>query len=145
MRDHGNMDATHAPNPHRAIPWSRASDLIRLRPVFADVALAVLIAAISLPQVASHDSLRNSAAAYLAETALIAPLAWRRRHPAGVFAIVWAAGSGLMLSGQQMVVADLAVLVALYTVATRCPPRIASTAAFATELSVVILVRPGAS
>lgn len=118
------------------------------RPVLADALLAGLVAALSIPQVATHHDLRGSVVAWLAEAVFTAPLAWRRRYPAGVFVIIWAAGtglllSGLLLSGRELVVADLAVLVALYTVATRCQPRIVAAAATATELGVVILVYAG--
>ncbi len=70
---------------------------------------------------------------------LTVPLLWRRRYPVVVFAIVFAVSvvqwsAGLRLDG------DVALLIALYTVASLRPPRTAAAAAAALEIGLAVAV-----
>lgn len=70
--------------------------------------------------------------------ALVAPLAWRRRAPVVVFAVCFALALTLWAL-RAATLGDLAMLVALYTVAAHRPFRIALAAAVALEVGAVLL------
>jgi hypothetical protein len=53
---------------------------------------------------------------------LVVPLAWRRWYPLAVFAAV-SVGAALQWLFARGRLVDLALLIALYTVASRCPVR----------------------
>ncbi|MGV9315684.1 sensor histidine kinase [Streptomyces sp. NPDC003691] len=82
--------------------------------------------------------------AYLVTLLTAVPLLWRRRSPAGALAGVFAASAGYGAAfdgpGQPL---PYAALVALYTVAALCPPRVrlgtAAAAAAAAVFSVAVL------
>jgi signal transduction histidine kinase len=69
--------------------------------------------------------------------ALVLPLVWRRRQPTVVFAVAALAGLAQWVVGLQRA-ADLALLVALYTVAAREDRRRALTAAAVLEIGVLL-------
>ncbi|MBE1566296.1 sensor histidine kinase [Nonomuraea africana] len=78
-------------------------------------------------------------AGYLAlSTALLVPLFWRGSHPRVVFAIVSLISFFQWLAAVDAFPANAAVLVALYSVATRCPFRWALAAGLVAELGVFL-------
>jgi signal transduction histidine kinase len=103
------------------------------RAVDALVAAAVLLVTLPATVRLGHDR----PAAWLFAAALVLPLIWRRRAPVAVFAVLavvalvqWAVGLRLA--------ADFALLVALYTVATTQPRRIALAALAVLEAGVLL-------
>jgi signal transduction histidine kinase len=68
----------------------------------------------------------------------VAPLVWRRRYPLGVFVTVCAIGFAQWLVVGVGTAADLSILIALYTVATRCPRRVALLSAATAELGAFV-------
>ncbi|WP_453849369.1 sensor histidine kinase [Streptomyces tsukubensis] len=79
--------------------------------------------------------------AYLVTLLMAVPLLWRRRRPvgalAGVLAVGAVYGSAVDGPGQPL---PYAVLIAFYTVAALCPPRVRSVTAVATGSAVVASV-----
>ncbi|MFF5205106.1 sensor histidine kinase [Streptosporangium sp. NPDC000396] len=73
----------------------------------------------------------------LLQVALVVPLVWRRRAPLTVFCAIGAAAA-IQWAADVQLPADAALLVALYTVAARCPWRQALMAALALEAGVVL-------
>ncbi len=69
---------------------------------------------------------------------LVVPLVWRRRYPIGVFVFLGTVALLQWLVMRNVLVADAAVLVALYTVATRAPRRVALLAASTVELGNLV-------
>ena len=90
----------------------------------------------------------RSVAAYLLVLALAhtLPLAVRRRWPVAVLAVGLGTGAAFALLGFNLVVLTFALLVYVYTVATRRPRRVSLTGLAATEATIVLvwLVRPRA-
>jgi signal transduction histidine kinase len=76
-------------------------------------------------------------AAWLLSAALVVPLVWRRRAPVPVFGLVAAAALVQWALGLRLT-ADLALLVALYTVAATRPRREALAAAAVLEVGAVL-------
>lgn len=70
--------------------------------------------------------------------ALMTPLFWRRRHPLAVFAITAGMSFLQWLAGIEAIAANLAVLVAMYGVASRRATRWAIAAGAVAELGVVL-------
>jgi signal transduction histidine kinase len=90
---------------------------------------------LALPPLLRADE--HSLRVWLIDVALVVPLIWRRRQPVAVFGVLavvalvqWAVG--LRLS------ADVALLVALYTVAAREPRRVAVAAGAVLEVGAVL-------
>jgi signal transduction histidine kinase len=69
---------------------------------------------------------------------LVVPLFWQRRRPLTVFAIVSLVSFGQWLIGVQPLFFNLAVLIAMYGVVSRCPPRWAVTAGLVAELGLFL-------
>jgi signal transduction histidine kinase len=84
----------------------------RDRPTLTDAGVAVVVVLLGLPSVHHLDQQYGIALSI----ALCAPLVMRRRYPRGVFAVVCAVAFVQWLLDAQLG-ADLAILVALYTVA----------------------------
>ncbi|HVB94234.1 MAG TPA: histidine kinase [Acidimicrobiales bacterium] len=74
---------------------------------------------------------------YVLQVALIAPLVWRRAHPSLVFAVITAFAFAQWLLSYRLI-ADGALLVALYTVAAHQSRVRALTAAAVLEVGVII-------
>jgi signal transduction histidine kinase len=83
-------------------------------PLLLDALLALALLAFSTLWLA-HSAFAGRNAA-LIQTTLIVPLVWRRVHPTGVFLSVSAVALAQLLLGYQLI-GDVALLVALYTVA----------------------------
>ncbi|ETK33902.1 sensor histidine kinase [Microbispora sp. ATCC PTA-5024] len=71
---------------------------------------------------------------------LLVPLLWRRRYPREVFAVVALLCFGQWVADIQIVPADLAVLIAMYAVASRCAPRWAVAAGLVAEFGLLLAV-----
>nr|WP_260408023.1 histidine kinase [Planomonospora venezuelensis] len=102
--------------PVRAL--SRAGT--RLPPLVPDALLAASV--FFLGAGVGSAVYRNPSGALLLQTALVLPLVWRRRAPLTVFFAVAAAAFAQWLADVESL-ADVALLVALYTVASRSGPR----------------------
>jgi signal transduction histidine kinase len=108
----------------------------------ADSAFAFSVFAVSL---ISDESARHSVPAGLFMFLLALPLAWRRRAPVTVFAVIAMVAFAQWLAGFPLP-ADVALLIALYTVAAERPQRVAAAGAFLLEGGAVLAgVRWGAS
>jgi signal transduction histidine kinase len=95
-------------------------------PTAADTGLALVLAACTVPQIAWW--LRNRPAGEFWQVTLlsalvVAPLIWRRRYPLSTFAFVALVGLVQWILDQPLS-ADIALLVYLYTVASRYPLRV---------------------
>jgi signal transduction histidine kinase len=104
-------------------------------PWAVDVLVACAVQVLALP--ATLHAAREQPWAWLFDVALVLPLVWRRRAPVPVFGVLAAValaqwGFGLRLG------ADVALLVALYTVATSQPRRIAVAAVAVLETGVAL-------
>jgi signal transduction histidine kinase len=104
-------------------------------PVAADAALAALIFVLTLPRVL--DSPPPLAWAWTLQAALLLPLVWRRKFPATVFAVIAAVAFTQWLT-DRLLAADLALLVAFYTVAAYSSARRVLLAAAALETGAVM-------
>jgi signal transduction histidine kinase len=78
---------------------------------------------------------------WLLQIALIVPLIWRRRVPLGAFAVVAGLAFVQWLAGVLLTTGDVAVLVALYSVAAHSTLRRLLIAAAITEIGVALAVR----
>ncbi|MER7206277.1 histidine kinase [Streptosporangium sp. NPDC000239] len=117
----------------RPVAW--LTDPIRWPSLAADALPAAVIFLVTLGpgQVLS----RGEPWTLLLQVALTAPLLWRRRAPLTVFCAVGAAAAIQWAAGVQLP-ADVALLVALYTVVAHRPWRWALTAALVLEAGVVL-------
>ena len=107
-----------------------------------DGALALAVLAVGL---VSDQLAHRSAWAGLLTFLLALPLAWRRRAPVPVFLVVAVVALAQWLAG-ILVLADVSLLAALYTVAALRPPRVAAAGAVILEGGAVLAaVRWGAS
>jgi signal transduction histidine kinase len=104
-------------------------------PWSVDVVVACAVQALALP--ATLHVARSQPWAWAFDAALVLPLIWRRRRPVAVFGVLalvalvqWAVGVRLS--------ADVALLVALYTVASREPRRVAVAAGAVLEVGAVL-------
>jgi signal transduction histidine kinase len=104
-----------------------------------DTALAVAVAAGTVPQLAYHArSSHGRFGAYLLFTALlVVPLIWRRRFPLSAFAFVAVVALVQWIAGVELS-ANVSLLVYLYTVASRYPMRVAVLAAGVVEVGTVM-------
>jgi signal transduction histidine kinase len=106
--------------------------------VLLDVALAAVVAFIGLPSAIGFRSEgHNLAVGLLLDLGLSIPLVWRRRWPVEVFAVVAAVAFVQWLTRERML-ADVALLVAFYTVAARSDLRKTVLAGVVLELGVLL-------
>jgi len=108
--------------------------LILAHTLMSDAVLALLVAVVSTPWLTTTHP---RAISWLLQACLLAPLAWRRRYPVGVFAALCAVALIQWLAG-IVLVADLSLLVALSTVATYRPRHTALIAATVLEIGAVM-------
>jgi len=132
----GVMSRPLLASPTTALPRS----LSKLSGAVVDVCLAFLVFILGLPSVFqppvghTHFGLRLAF-----DLALALPLILRRRWPIQVFALIAAVAFVQWVTGER-VVADVALLVAFYTVAARENPRRTATAAILLEVGIVLAV-----
>jgi signal transduction histidine kinase len=109
--------------------------MIDAHPWITDVTVTVLLGVLTaLPL---HRAGVTSPGVWLLDLALVGPLVLRRRHPLVVFYVIAAVACAQWLTGERLA-ADAALLLALYTVATRESRRRAAVAAGVLELGVVL-------
>jgi signal transduction histidine kinase len=111
--------------PSLAVAYQRARRLALTRVLVTDALLALLAAVVCTPWLLTTHP---GADAWVLQGALLVPLAWRRRFPCTVFAVICVVALAQWLAGIRLV-ADLSLLVALSTVATCRPRRTALAAA----------------
>ena len=113
----------------RTLRQAAASD--RRLPSWRDLGLALAVLAIAL----AHTR-REGALGAVLNVAIVVPLMWRRRAPRAAFAVIWtfAAIQGLTRTPSF---ADVALLVAFYTVAAESDRRTTVLAAVALEVGIV--------
>ncbi|MEU8819675.1 histidine kinase [Actinoplanes sp. NPDC048796] len=101
-----------------------------MRQVAAGVAPAVVVAAVTVPQLSYHATHADPrlGAYVLFSVLLVVPLVWRRRFPLGTFAFAATVALAQWVADVR-VAADLVLLIYLYTVASRCRARVAIAAA----------------
>ncbi len=112
-------------------------------PVLADLAVPLVLAAVTLGPVGSRAGV-GTPWWWLAAAGCLIPLAWRRGNPVIVFGVVLAAATTIMVADipPLALTATAALLIALYTVAAHMPLRHALLAAGAFEAwGVPTLVR----
>jgi signal transduction histidine kinase len=136
----GPGSASAAPAPGRIETWYRdlAASISRHATV-ADAALAVVLAACTVPQLvhlARNDpGLFGEALVFSA--LLVAPLIWRRRFPLSTFAGITVVALAQWILNVKLT-ADVTLLVYLYTVARRYPMRAGVLAAAVVEAGTVM-------
>ncbi len=117
----------------RATLRARLRSFSLAHPQWVDTGLAVVLALLSTPWLL-HDG-AHDLGLWIFQVALIVPIAWRRRHPVGVFATLSLVALVQWLFSDRLP-ADLSLLVALYAVAVQRPRRTALAAAAILELGV---------
>jgi signal transduction histidine kinase len=88
-----------------------------------------------------RDPSQHPLLGWLLQIALVVPLIWRRRTPLSAFAVVAGLAFVQWLAGVLLTTGDLAVLVALYSVAAHSTLRRLLIAAAITEIGVALAVR----
>ncbi|HEX8929844.1 MAG TPA: hypothetical protein VGA45_13075, partial [Actinomycetota bacterium] len=122
-----------------------------VNPTVADALLGAFLLVVALPQLFIEDPASRAlgldfrsggVAGVLLLAAETLPLTWRRRQPIAVLAVSTAAALALLLAGFRPTVADLALVVAVYSVAGHSSRRAAVTAglAFAVALAAVMVI-----
>ena len=136
-----SSDGPRPTAPGRAA--SRAAAAIGRHAMAVDAVLAVVAAAGTVPQLSYHatHSDRRLGALVLFSALLVVPLSWRRRFPLTTFAFAAIVALAQWLAGVQLA-ADLALLIYLYTVASRYPMRVAIVAAGVAEVGAAAVRRP---
>ncbi|MFI6600876.1 sensor histidine kinase [Nonomuraea sp. NPDC050536] len=104
-----------------------------LLPADALLAAAIFLATLGPGQVLALGEPRI----WLLQTALVAPVAWRRRAPLTVFCAI-AAAAAVQWAADVQLPADATLLVALYTVAAHSPWRRTLVAALSLEAGVLL-------
>ncbi|WP_329563799.1 sensor histidine kinase [Kitasatospora sp. NBC_01266] len=102
------------------------------------VDLAFALAVLALASAAHGRDLREHPWIWLLQLALILPLTFRRRAPLTVFGVIAGVAFVQWLTYQAMP-ADIAVLLALYTVAAHCSRRMTVLSYLVAELGVVLV------
>jgi signal transduction histidine kinase len=115
----------------------RLSSLQRRRPVVGDVALVLLL--LVLGMTLHPPGLEMTPGARALTAALVLPLLWRRRWPVGVFAAIAAVAFAQWLLDLRAF-GDIALLVALYSVAVSQPLLVTLAAAAVVEVGVALAV-----
>ena len=106
--------------PYAGTVLARAHSWLDRNPLTADAALAAVLLGFSLSTLTSRDS-HAGAPGVIFSALLIAPLAFRRRAPVEVFALVMLACGGELLFVDEFLAANAAALVALYTLVAYGP------------------------
>jgi hypothetical protein len=110
------------------VPDARRQRLRTAGPWALDGLLAVATAAAGVTLLATvlpfDPGSPRSLAAYLLVLGHTLPIAVRRRWPLAVLAVGLATGAAFAALGPNLVVLTVALLIYVYTVATRCPRRV---------------------
>ena len=117
---------------------SRASLLARSHPAVADTVLAVAMLGVGL-MAATQGVHHTGPATWAFAVAVVVPIIWRRRYPAGVFTVTFAAAVAGWSVAELLaarVLDGYVLLVCLYTVARHSPRRVAVVAAGTLEAGV---------
>jgi signal transduction histidine kinase len=134
--DEPEQDA-QSPGSARAPLSGRLVETVRAHPLVADAALAAVVLAISVVHSVIQGGHATTAEAWVLQVSLAAPIMWRRRYPVVVFSVVAVAAFVQWIYGERFL-ADMAILIALYSVTTRAPRRAAAAAAATVEVGVVL-------
>jgi signal transduction histidine kinase len=127
-------------NPlQRVSTWgTRAAASLRRYPLAVDAALVILLALIAIPRHGNQEGGDQSGWTWvLFAVALVVPLVWRRKAPTIVFTIISAVAL-VQWASHQLSAADVALLVAFYTVAAYEPRRNILAAAAVLEFGAVL-------
>ncbi|MGH8963208.1 MAG: sensor histidine kinase, partial [Jatrophihabitantaceae bacterium] len=120
-----------------ALP-SRLSSSVLLRPLLADALLALAVALTAVPR-AFGGPIPGRADVLVMSVALAVPLMWRRRAPFAVFGLVCLVAFVQWLLMRPLP-ADVAVLIAFYTVAATSPLRRIAVAATVFEGGILLAI-----
>jgi signal transduction histidine kinase len=115
--------------------WRRLNEYDQTKPQVADAVVAVPIAVSSTPWLVLHT--QRELAAWICQVGLIVPLIWRRRRPMAVFAVLAVAALAQWFHADPLL-ADLALVVAVFTVALKCSRRYALAAGAVLEVGVIL-------
>jgi signal transduction histidine kinase len=96
---------------------SRLRVWLRDHPLVVDSSCAAALLVVSIPYRAHFGSSSNASLELLLAVAMTAPLAFRRRNPSAVFAVIAFVALLQWLAGVSIRPEDLAILIASYTVA----------------------------
>jgi signal transduction histidine kinase len=115
--------------------FARLLALARRHPDLAEVLVALVVFLLSVPEIVTDRHHRVGVVVFA--VALSVPLVWRRRNPSAVFLVLAAVAFGQWLVHIN-VIADVSLLVALYTVAVHEPRIRTAIAAAILELGAVL-------
>jgi signal transduction histidine kinase len=115
-------------------------DWLRRHPVLVDGVLALALGALGLSVLGAAHRLGAVPAGLSLIFLMCAPIAFRRQYPVGVFVTILLAGGLEVLALPRPVGSDLAVLVALYTLAAYRPRRVALPGLLVTLLGSAIAI-----
>lgn len=107
------------------------------KPMVVDICLAFVIALPGLHVLAVHGRGPVPVGAAVLDVALALPLIWRRRAPVAVFAVIAGIALTQWMLGERLF-ADVALLVAFYTVAAYSSRRATVAAAVVLEVGVLL-------
>ncbi|MCW2861009.1 MAG: histidine kinase [Actinoallomurus sp.] len=124
--------------------FARLFAWLRWHQWLVDLVLMLPLAALSLAIRGRYVEMTNDVvprsiplAAHLAlALAMCVPLIWRRRWPRATFAIIALAAFAQWLAGISPIIDDVAVLIAMYTIAAQCALRWALAAGLVVELGM---------
>ena len=111
--------------PYAGSVLARAHTWLDRNPVAADAALAALLLAFSLSTLTGQES-DAGVAGVVFSVLLVAPLVLRRRAPVAVFAVVMLLSGAQLPFADEFIAANVAALVALYTLVAYAPRRLAA-------------------
>lgn len=109
----------------------------RVRPIMVDGLFAVFLLAMSSPHLALHPT-KPPVVGWLLQPALFLPLVFRRHTPVAVFGVIASIAFVQLLMGILLPTGDLALLIALYSVAAHSLPRRMVAAAAVLEFGVLL-------
>jgi signal transduction histidine kinase len=100
---------------------------LRRHPSLVDGVLAFVLALIGLITIGTGSAVVNGRPALLFSVAIVVPVVFRRKYPVGAFAVATAIGAGQVMFTDRPDVADLAIVILLYTLAAYRPRRVSAT------------------
>jgi len=128
-------DNDKQPATRRPDLWQLGSRLADAHPVLADTSVALAVAIVSAAWFV--DRVGSRPTGWALQVGLIVPLVWRRRYPVAVFAIIALVALVQWALGVEMV-ADVALLVALYTLASQRSRVVATAGAGLVEAGAIM-------